>query len=205
MSREGAGVEAGWATLAAGLSRRQFLQAGLAAGALTAGGVLAGCARGGGALGADGQPLLFLGATEAATLAALGAAVIPTQPGFPSLTEAGVIRRIDEELSFVGAALQGDMRAAFGVLEYAPFLYGRWSRYSRLDLAGRREVLKAMMASRVETLRAVGANLKILVHFFYFGAAASWRATGYDGPFSHLPPIASEQRQHYARQTGRVP
>lgn len=186
-----------------GLSRRRFLKATLGAlGAAAAGGAVTACSSGDGGPGPDGRPLLFLDPGEAAIIAALGDAVIPTQTGFPTLAQADVIRRMDEELSFVGPALRGDVRAAIGALEWAPFVYGRFSRFSRLDAEGRRAVLKSMMASRSEILRAVGTNLKLMVHFFYFGHPSTWAAIGYDGPFSRLPPIASEQRQWYAQRTG---
>jgi len=189
----------GWGSL----SRRRFLKGMLAAaGAAGAGASVTACAPGGGT-GSDGRPLLFLDAGEAAIVQALGEAVIPTQKGFPTLAEAEVVRRMDEELSFVGEAIRGDLHAAIGLLQYAPVLQGRFARFTGLDPAGRREVLEKMSRSRSETLRAVATNLRLLVHFFYFGHHSTWAAIGYDGPFSHLPPIASEQRRHYAGQTGR--
>jgi hypothetical protein len=36
------------------------------------------------------------------------------------------------------------------------------------------------------------------VHLFYYGHRATWRATGYDGPFSRIEPILSEQRIYFA-------
>jgi hypothetical protein len=186
-----------------GLSRRAFLKGVLGSAAvLGTGAAVQGCS--GGGTGADGRPLLYLDESEAGILAALGEAVIPTQAGFPTLGEAEVIRRIDEELSFVDEAIQSELRAAIGVLQWTPLLYGRFSRYSRLDLEGRREILTRMMKSGSEIMRAVSANLKLLIHFFYFAHPAAWPAIGYDGPFSKLPPIASEQRQWYAQKTGRA-
>lgn len=185
-----------------GLSRRRFLKGALAvAGAATGGVSVTACAPEGGA-GDDGRPLLFLDAGEAAIVTALAEALIPTQPGFPTAAQAQVVRRMDEELSFVGASIRDDLHAAIGALQLAPFLQGRFARFSKLDVAGRRAVLDGLARSRVETLRAVGSNLRLLVHFFYFGHPSTWAAIGYDGPFSHLPPIASEQRRHYAEKTG---
>lgn len=186
----------GWGAL----SRRRFLKSVLALAAAGAGATTASCARGGG-VGAGGRPFLFLDDGEAAIVAALGEVIIPTQPGFPSLEQAQVLRRFDEELSFVGESIRGDLHAALGLLQVAPFLYGRFSRYSKLPRAGRREILTRLLQSRSETLRAVGINLKLLVHFFYFGHASTWPVIGYDGPFAHLPPIESEQRRWYAEQT----
>ena len=142
-----------------------------------------------------------MSATQARTLAAVADAVIPTQPGFPDAAQAEVVRRFDEELSFVSPSIRSDLQAALGVLEYAPFLYGHFSRFTALDIPARREVLQAMNTSRVEILRAVGNNAKILVQFFYFGHPSVWAAIGYDGPFGKMPEQMSEQRAWYAEHT----
>lgn len=187
-----------------GLSRRRFLKGAIVAvGGIGVGTSLTACSTPAGRAG-DGQPLLLLSVNEATTLTTLGEAIIPRQKGFPSLAEAEVVARIDEELSFVGKSIQSDMRAALSVLEFAPFLYGHFSRYSRLDEATRRTLLGQMMTSRSEILRAVATNMKVLIHFMYFGHRSSWKAIGYDGPFAQRPPIASAQRKYYAAQTGRT-
>ncbi len=184
------------------LSRRHFLKSLLwSSAAVGAGGSLTACDTGGGR-GADGRALLYLDAGEAALLSALGEAIIPTQEGFPTLEQAGVVRRVDEEMLFVGDSIQSDIHAALAVLQWTPLLYGHFSRYTQLAPEQRREVLRRMMVSGSETLRAVATNLKILIQFFYFAHPATWKATGYDGPFSHLPPIVSEQRRWYAEKTG---
>ncbi|MBI2383948.1 MAG: hypothetical protein HYV18_07755 [Gammaproteobacteria bacterium] len=183
-------------------SRRRVIKALLAGGGLAATGGLAGCGRGGG-MGPDGYRLLVLDVAQASTLSALGDALIPRQEGFPDLVDTELLRRVDEELSFIGESIQSDLGAALAVLEWAPFLYWRFGRFSSLEREERREVLDRMLRSRSETLRAVSTNLRILVQFFYFGHPAAWAAIGYDGPFSHLPPIESEQRRFYAENTGR--
>lgn len=186
----------------AGLSRRMFLQGMLAAaGAAGIGGALSGCALGGHD-GPDGYPLLFLTADEAHILTALGEAIVPTQPGFPTIGRAGVIRRIDQELTLVDAAIQSDFRAAIDVLQFSPFVYGRFSRFTKLPSDGRREVVKSLMTSRVEILRAVGANLKLIVHFYYFAHPETWAAIGYDGSFGRLPRKSSEQDLWYRGMAG---
>lgn len=184
-----------------GVSRRRFLRG---AGALCA---LAGAGLGSSAcseeqaIAADGRPLLALSAREAATLAAVAAAVVPTQGGFPSADEAQVLRRFDEEVSFVAPSIRADLKAALDVLEFLPPLYGRLARFSALDLPQRRALLAQLCASRVELLRAIGTNLKILVQFFYFAHPAVWAAIGYDGPFGRMPEQDSEQRRWYAQRT----
>ncbi|MEQ1439495.1 twin-arginine translocation signal domain-containing protein [Fontimonas sp. SYSU GA230001] len=187
-----------------GVTRRGFMKGLAAVGALAGGFAAGGCERGA-QIGADGRPLLALSAAQARTLGAVAEAVIPTQPGFPDARQAEVVRRFDEELSFVSPSIRSDLQAALGVLEYAPVLYGQLSRFAALDIPARREVLQAMNTSRVELLRAVGNNAKILVQFFYFGHPSVWAAIGYDGPFGKMPEQISEQRAWYAQHTAGGP
>lgn len=179
-----------------GLGRRRFLRRvsalGVAAATLTAGLPLAGCSS------AYGSRLLVLSPSQVAALIAVTEAVMPGQTGFPSVKETQVVERLDEELWFADASIQDDMRAALSVFEWLPFAYGHFSRYSRLSLEARRALLQQLMNSRIETVRAIATNLRLLTMFFYFGHASSWPAIGYDGPFQKLPPLISEQRQRYA-------
>lgn len=183
------------------MSRRRFLRGAAVLGALAGAGLGASACSRGTETGSDARPLLALTAAQARTLGAVADAVVPTQPGFPDAQQAQVVRRFDEELSFVAPSIRDDLRAALGVLEYAPLLYGHFSRFSALDLAARRQVLQAMNTSRVELLRAIGSNAKILVQFFYFSHPSVWAATGYDGPFGRMPEQTSEQRAWYVQQT----
>lgn len=182
----------------AGLRRRRFLRAALAgvgaAAALPLALGIGGCARDGAALGR----LLVLSPTQARVLAAAAEAVAPPQSGFPSIAEARVVERLDEELWFADASVQDDLRAALSVMEWLPVAYGRFSRFSTLERGAREAFLLECMSSRIETVRAIGTNLRLLTMFFYFGHASAWPAMGYDGPFQKLPPLVSEQRKLYA-------
>ena len=144
------------------------------------------------------EQLLVLSLGQATTLAAVAEAVVPTQAGFPTVAEARVVQRMDEELWLSDTSIQDDMGAALTVLEWLPLGYGYISRFSKLELPQRRAVLTRAMESSVETLRAVGTNLKLVSHFMYFGHASTWQAIGYDGPFQKIPPIISSQRKAYA-------
>jgi hypothetical protein len=180
-----------------GLGRRRFLRhmsaLGVAAAALSAGLPLTGCSS------RDGnRRLLVLSPTHVATLIAVTEAVMPGQSGFPGVAETKMVERLDEELWFADTSIQDDMRAALSVFEWLPFAYGHFSRYSSLSLEVRRALLQQLMNSRIETVRAIATNLRLLTMFFYFGHASSWPAIGYDGPFQKLPPLVSEQRQRYA-------
>ena len=142
--------------------------------------------------------LLVLSPHQAATMAALAAAVVPTQTGFPTVAQAQVVQRLDEELWLSDSSIQDDMRAALDVAEWLPLAYGHFSRFSRLERTAQQALLQRWMASSVETVRAIGTNLKLVSHFMYFGHPSTWAAIGYDGPFQKLPPILSEQRKAYA-------
>jgi hypothetical protein len=147
--------------------------------------------------------LLVLSPAQAATLAALAQAVLPSQTGFPTVEQAQVVQRMDEELWLSDVSIQEDMGAALSLMEWLPLMYGHWSRFSRLNKAQRMRVVQQCMESSIDIVRAVGTNLKLVSHFMYFGHASSWAAIGYDGPFQKLPPKISVQRKAYAlRVTG---
>lgn len=177
-----------------GLGRRRFLKlltATSAGGALLP---LAACAP----EATAPDRLLVFSASQAATLAAVAAAVIPPQTGFPTVAQARIVQRMDEELWLSDISIQEDMCAALMVLEWLPLTYGYWGRFSKLEIPAQRAVLTRAMESSVETVRAVGTNLKLVSHFMYFGHPSTWNAIGYDGPFQKLPPIISSQRKAYS-------
>ncbi len=180
-----------------GLRRRRFLRAmtlgATAAVTLPLGLSLSGCSG-----QFDAAKLLVFSPTQARVLAAAAEAVAPTQPGFPTVAEAKVVERLDEEFWFADASVQEDLTAALSLLEWLPVAFGRFSRFSTLDRASREQFLLECMESRIEIVRAIGTNLRLLTMFFYFGHASAWPAMGYDGPFQKLPPVISEQRKHYA-------
>ncbi len=178
-----------------GLGRRRFLRWMTQLGAAAALAPLAtGCSDG------DNGPvrLMVFSKAHATTLEALAQAVVPTQEGFPTVGQAQVVQRLDEELWLSDPSIQDDMRAALGAAEWLPFIYGYPGRFSRLSLEQRRILVQSWMDSPIELVRAIGTNLKLVSHFMYFGHPSAWAAIGYDGPFQKLPPIASEQRKAYA-------
>lgn len=180
-----------------GLSRRRMLGLSLGLGAaLLGGGVLP--TREARAMGRGANRCLSFDASQAATLAALIGAVVPTTPGFPSAEDAEVLDRFDEETYFVSDEVRDDIRTAIDVLEYLPLLYGHFSRFSHLAVDERQRVLEAAAQSRFAVPRAVAGSLRMMAHLFYYGHRATWHATGFDGPFARLEPKLSEQRIHFA-------
>ena len=159
--------------------------------------LLSGCAPGGPEAGRRGRCLSFDDG-QVATLEALIGAVIPTESPFPAATDARVLDRFDEETYFVGAEVREDIRTAVDALDYLPLLYGHFARFGHLPLGARQRVREAAMQSRFALPRAVAGSLRMMAHLFYYGHPATWPATGYDGPFSRIEPILSEQRVEFA-------
>lgn len=179
-----------------GIGRRRFFKALTRLGAAAAITPLVACVSDD-ASGSMGR-LLVLSPAQASTLAALAHAVLPSQKGFPSVQEARVVERLDEELWLSDVSIQEDMGAALSVMEWLPLMYGFWGRFSGLDKAQRMQVVRKGMESHIDIVRAIATNLKLVSHFMYFGHASSWAAIGYDGPFQKLAPKISVQRQAYA-------
>lgn len=181
----------------AGLSRRRWLVLATAAGASIAGGTWWWQKAD---VPADLPVRRFesFDQTQAAVLAAVAQAALPSGNGFPSIEQAQVLDRLDEEVYFVSADVRADIRTALDVLEYLPLVLGYASRFSELDSKRRTAVLRAGSGSRFEVLRAVCSSLRLMVQWMYFGHPATWKRIGYEGPFAGIEPQMSEQRIHFS-------
>ena len=181
-----------------GMGRRHFMRrlAALGSTVLVGGAAvpLVGCGKENG----TGARLLVLSAAQAVTLAACADAIVPHQAGFPSVAEAQIVTRLDEELWFSDSSIQDDLCTALALFEWLPLGYGYFGRFSTLSMDARQRLLQQMMGSGIETVRAIAGNFRLLIMLFYFGHRSSWAAIGYDGTFQKLPPRLSEQRQRYA-------
>ena len=183
-----------------GISRRRLLGLTLGVGAATIGGAyLFSSAKQGASTEIGQMRLMTLDAAAASTLHAAAQVVLPSGDGFPSIADAKTIERIDEEIYFVSPEVREDVKTAIKVLEYLPFMYGYFSRFSALDMTTRKVVLEKAFKSQFEVPRAVSASLRLIVQLFYFGSSATWARIGYDGPFAKLPPQMSEQRVYFAK------
>lgn len=136
---------------------------------------------------------------------ALAEASVPNRPGFPTIEEAEVVTRLDEEMFFVDDAISGDLKAAFYLLEMLPLAKGHMSRFSRLTVAERRQFLTEASDTSDDTVRAIVYSLPATMRWYYYGHPSSWKAIGYDGPFLGLPEQRSEQRALYTTLVGRTP
>ena len=121
--------------------------------------------------------------------------------GAESILTAKVIPRLDEEFYFVSSYIKDDFRLALSVIEYLPIVYGKFSRFSKLNVPDRTNFLDARKDTSSETIRAVIHNLRMAVMLTYYGHESTWQSIQYDGPFARIPQQKSLQRRHYQNLT----
>lgn len=136
--------------------------------------------------------------SEIRILTSFSEVVLPIhEPGMPNLEEANVMRRLDEELYFVSEEIQEDFHSAVMVLEYLPFLYGRFRFFSNMEQEDRISFLETVSETDSDVVRAVIGNLKLLVCLVYYGHKSTWDSISYPSPFANPPEKWSEARLHY--------
>lgn len=182
------------------LKRRNLLKgAVLAAGAALAGYQL-------GRLRQPGDPFpgpgaepatLVLTRREAALLEHIGRAILPPGAAWPSLRQAEVVKRLDEELFFTDAPTRKDFSLALRGVENLPLLYGYFDRFQHLGLEAQRSVMARAENTRSELIRAAVNGVRMAINLVYFGHPATWSAIQYDGSFEDLPQHMSQQRTFY--------
>lgn len=128
------------------------------------------------------------------------AGVTLPQNGMPDATATQIVRRLDEELTFVAEQIRSDFLAALYLVEFSPAAYGFFGRMSRLTREKRLAFLQKAGGSGSDLVRAAISNIRMLVMLCYYGHPASWKRIGYDGPFGGFPEKLSEQRQFYREQ-----
>lgn len=149
--------------------------------------------------------LVTLNAYLADVLDSFAEVTLPQGAGMPDANTALVVRRLDEELTFVADAISSDFIAAIYLIEFYPAAYGYFGRMSRLDPAKRVEFLKRAGGEGSDLVRAAVSNIRMLILLCYYGHASTWKKIGYDGPFAGLPEKLSEQRKHYRQLSGIKP
>lgn len=155
----------------------------------------------------DGKRLLVLTPSEAQLIEHLGDAVLPcgtvSSTGFtwPTMQEAHVVRRLDEELYFIAEQIRSDFKLALKVVNVLPLLYGDTAFFSSLPRTGQQACLRASENTRIDAIRAAVNACRMGVTLQYFGNTASWPSMAYDGTFSKLPQQLSSQRLHYKKLT----
>jgi hypothetical protein len=120
--------------------------------------------------------------------------------GMPDATTAQVVRRLDEELTFVSEQISSDFIAALYLIEFSPAAYGFFGRMSRLPREKRLAFLQKAGGAGSDLVRAAVANIRMLILYCYYGHPSTWKRIGYDGPFGGFPEKLSEQRRYYREQ-----
>jgi hypothetical protein len=184
------------------VSRRRLFQLGLGGSAvLAAGGGLRWFALGYSV--PAGERVISLGTKELAIARALVETLLPADGELPSGVSVGVHLRFDEEAWAASQAFRDDLFAALGVLEHCPPRFGRWARFTGLDVRAREDVFRAMIASEHDVLAKVAFALKQMVHAFYYAREETWAETGYDGTWiadAKPPASAVRYRELLARE-----
>jgi hypothetical protein len=151
------------------------------------------------------QIYLYFSEDEVAIMEKWSEAILPdNQTGMPSYVDASVVRRLDEEFSFVSNEIQEEFHSAILALNFLPFFYGFTSRFHKLDLESRRKFLFETSESNSDIVRAIIGNLKLVTFLVYYGHKSTWKQIGYDGPFGNPPEKWSESRIYYKQMTGEL-
>ncbi len=134
---------------------------------------------------------------EAALLEHIGRAILPSGAPWPSLRDAEVVQRLDEELLFTDDHTRSEFSLALRGVENLPLLYGYFDRFQHLALDDQRAVMERAEQTRSELIRAATNGVRMAINLVYFGHSATWSAIQYDGPFAQLPQHLSQQRTFY--------
>jgi len=114
-------------------------------------------------------------------------ALLPEADGFPSGESIGIPQRIDEEVWAASPKVQSDLKNALQVLEHAPLLQGRMSRFSSLSVDDRLKCYLDFYTGANDTLQQIAGGLKQMIHFFYYSHPQVWPRIAYEGPFVQIP------------------
>lgn len=186
------------------LPRRRFLQAAVAGAALVAFAVPARAKPAAPErLQTASGVLLVLDARRAEILSAFAEATLVSGNGFPSVADAGVVARIDEELFFTDAAIRDEFLLAIDAIDLLPIAWGQFSRLRRMTAEHRRQFLDGLADTRFDVARALVNGLRMVTGLVYYAHPATGRALGCEGPHAGLPPQDSEQRAYYRQATDR--
>jgi gluconate 2-dehydrogenase gamma chain len=136
------------------------------------------------------RPLFFFNPLEARDVEALGAQIIPSEPGSPGAREAGVMHYIDEMLAGFGRELQDVYRMG---LETMQEVAGTGGRFANLEEAAQRRIVEVMdELQRTKPDAFLGQFFAIVREHViqgFFGDPAyggnvdeiGWRLVGYPG------------------------
>lgn len=150
---------------------------------------------------ASSTKYLVLNKDQVRVLTAFAEAIVPTGEKYPTVQQAEVVQRLDEELFFVSRFILDELAIALNALQWMPIFYGYFSRFSRLSQQQRLAFLNETKDTGSDIVRAVINNCRMVCFNFYYGHESTWDAIGYDGPFAKIPQIHGEQRRYYREKT----
>ena len=175
------------------LSRRRWIQVGVGGSVLlAAGGSVGAWLSSGYGLRGDEAPIA-LSVKEFCVLRAIVEVMVPGGGSLPRGVDVGVPQKIDEQIWAAGETTQSDFAAALQLVEHSPLLHGHASRFTRLSLSDRADVLKGLMGSSVGVFAAVANGIRTAVFTIYYSLEPTWNAIEYDGPwvFEAKPPASA--------------
>jgi hypothetical protein len=180
------------------LDRRGFLKvSAAAAGALSAGSALlmSGCDSHDEALIPRGARPTVLTLREFAVLGAFVDRIVSPEPGWPTAEDTQLAQRIDRELKFHQAKMIEDTRQALLLIEFGGVLHLEFTRFTRMDAAGRDARLADMSTGNGLEKQAF-ISLRLIAVFFHYTDERTWPHIGYAGPpvLAAKPPPADNRR-----------
>jgi len=138
----------------------------------------------------------FLGPSELPIVHALFDALVAHEDGgLPDPRAIGAIAAYDRQLGRLPREDALLFRGLLRLLEWGPPLLDAhrgprfWRRFTRLDLAARREHFERWSRSRLLPLRCGYVALKTLALLAYYAQPGAWPAMGYDGPWLGRVPV----------------
>lgn len=166
------------------LSRRRFLQVGLAGAAVLVAARLLDRSP-----AARAAPYRVLDARSAGLVAALVPAVLagalPAQAGERALAIREVVEAFDRAVSGLSPAVQAEIDELLSVLRFAPTrmaLAGVWSPWDEAGVESISAFLARWRDSRFDLFRAGYQALTQLLQAAWYGNPRAWPAIGYAGP-----------------------
>lgn len=184
------------------LPRRRFLKLGVIGGSTIIATSQLGCTKQNTLDDAVKQKkLLVLDSKEASIIAAIAQAILPSENTFPSVEQALLVERIDEELFFVSQPIQSDFKLALNVVNTMPVLYGYFSFFINLSKNDRLLCFQELQKTRFDSIRAASNAARMIINLVYFSHPSTWDLIGYDGAFARIPEQMSEQRNYYKQLT----
>jgi hypothetical protein len=177
------------AILAAVISRRTFLRAGLIGGALLGSAAIVGRQLSGYTVDPSvATRLRVLSPKELFVMQAVARRLVApdeagASAGLPSADEAEVALFVDGYLARVPAAIADDVRALLQLVEHGSGLFRlRAARFTRMSAAEQDATLRDWEHSRLAVRRQGFQALRTLAFFGYYRDPRTWGLCGYTGP-----------------------